>query len=124
MIAVALANFLFLIYPFAHVEKYPPLTFALQLNREWPPGTVVYYALNNSDASLVRYFTPTTQWKQLPAKPEAGAWLETTAIDQIASAPEGRQWLDSHTKKESLKELSDSAYKIRFIQIKSVTDPR
>jgi hypothetical protein len=117
VIAVALANFLFLIYPFAHVEKYPPLTFALQLNREWPPGTVVYYALNNSDASLVRYFTPTTQWKQLKGKPEDGAWLETTAIDQIGSTTEGRQWLKTHTKKESLKELSDSSYKIRFIQL-------
>ena len=34
--AVALANFLFLIYPYSHVQKYPPLAFALEMNREWP----------------------------------------------------------------------------------------
>jgi hypothetical protein len=117
VIAVALANFLFLIYPFSHVEKYPPLTFALQLNREWPRGTVVYYALNNSDGALIRYFTPSTQWKQLKGTPEDGAWLETTAIDQISSTAEGKQWLETHVRKDSLRELSDSAYKIRFIQL-------
>ena len=117
VIAVALANFLFLIYPFSHVEKYPPLTFALQLNREWPGGTVVYYALNNSDAALIRYFTPSTQWKQLKGTPEDGAWLETTAIDQISSTAEGKEWLETHVRKDSLRELSDSAYKIRFIQL-------
>ncbi|HJU92728.1 MAG TPA: hypothetical protein VJ656_07345, partial [Pyrinomonadaceae bacterium] len=33
VVAVALANFLFLIYPFSHVEKYPPLAFAFEMNR-------------------------------------------------------------------------------------------
>jgi hypothetical protein len=33
VIAVALANFLFLIYPFSHVEKYPPLAFALRTEK-------------------------------------------------------------------------------------------
>ncbi|HVG34735.1 MAG TPA: hypothetical protein VM911_16825, partial [Pyrinomonadaceae bacterium] len=34
--ALTLANFLFLIYPYAHAEKFPPLAFALEMNREWP----------------------------------------------------------------------------------------
>ena len=77
--AVSLANFLFLIYPFSHVEKYPPLVFASEMRREWPAGTVVYYAANNSDAALVRYFNPQTDWQLLPAQPPPGAaaWLET-----------------------------------------------
>jgi hypothetical protein len=118
VVAVALANFLFLIYPFSHVEKYPPLAFALEMNREWPPGTVIYYGAANSDQALVRYFNPSTQWKLL--RPESmttlgAAWLETTAIDQISSTAAGADWLRTHTR--SLKELNDGAYKIRFIQV-------
>ncbi len=121
--AVALANFLFLIYPFSHVEKYPPLGFALQMNREWPAGTVIYYGAVNSDEQLVRYFNPGTRWKQLNPKSldlldhERGAWLETTALTQLASTPDGARWLETHTRKETLKELNDGAFKIRFIQI-------
>ncbi len=122
VIAVVLANFLFLIYPYSHVEKYPPLAFALQMNREWPPGTTVYYGAVNSDAGLVRYFTPSTHWKLLPssaASLETGehVWLETTAIDRLTSTPEGARWLEANTQKESQRELNDGAYKIRFIQL-------
>jgi hypothetical protein len=118
VVAVALANFLFLIYPFSHVEKYPPLAFALEMNREWPPGTVIYYGAANSDQALVRYFNPSTQWKLL--RPESmttlgAAWLETTAIDQISSTAAGADWLRTHTR--SVKELDNGAYKIRFIQV-------
>ena len=117
--AVVLANFLFLIYPFSHVQKYPPLAFALQMNREWPPGTVIYYGAVNSDAGLVRYFNPGTRWILLdPKSLELPAWLETTAIDRLASTPEGARWLETHAQKETLKELSDSAYKIRFVQVR------
>lgn len=118
VVAVALANFLFLIYPFSHVEKYPPLAFALQMNREWPAGTVIYYGAHNQDAGLIRYFNPTTQWKQLSESPDTvgdTAWLETTAIDQISSTPAGAQWLKTHTR--SIKELNDGAHRIRFIQL-------
>ncbi|HKG47518.1 MAG TPA: hypothetical protein VKB02_12365 [Pyrinomonadaceae bacterium] len=121
VIAVALANFLFLIYPFSHVEKYPPLSFALQMNREWPAGTVIYYGAQNSDQQLVRYFNPSTQWKQLRPEsitaPGDSAWLETTAIDQISSTAAGAQWLNTRARKDSLKELNDGAYRIRFIQV-------
>ena len=118
--AVALANFLFLIYPFSHREKYPPLAFALQMNREWPAGTVIYYGATNSDQQLVRYFNPSTEWKLL--RPESittlgAAWLETTAIDQISSTPAGAEWLNTHAQKDSLKELNDGAFRIRFIQV-------
>ena len=119
--AVGLANFLFLIYPFSHVEKYPPLAFALQMNREWPVGTVIVYGAESSDVSLLRYFTPGTKWKLLrPSTIEdlgGTAWLETSAIDQLASTAEGARWLETHARKESLKELADSAYRIRFLRV-------
>jgi hypothetical protein len=111
--AVVLANFLFLIYPFSHVEKYPPLVFALEMSRQWKPGTVVYYGAQNSDEDLVRYFNPHTEWRllqtdSLEALP-GDVWLETTAIDRLK--------IDPHAHKESLKELNDGAYKIRFIRV-------
>lgn len=119
VVTAGLANFLFLIYPYSHVEKYPPLAFALELNREWPPGTVIYYGTQNSDEALVRYFTPGTKWELLPAElPEsAGAWLETSAIDRLSSTPEGARWLESHTRPGSLRELNTGAYKMQFVQI-------
>jgi len=117
--AVSIANFLFLIYPFSHGEKYPPLEFALQMNREWPAGTVVYYAATNSDASLIRYFNPQTNWQLLPAQlpPGATAWLETTALDRLSTAPQGAQWLRDHTRPNSSRELDTGAHRIRFVQV-------
>jgi hypothetical protein len=129
--AVALANFLFLIYPFSHVEKYPPLAFALQLNREWPVGTVIYYGAEGSDVSMVRYFTPATQWRRVHSKlmdnlygemaeiySQGGtAWFETSLIDGYNLNPEGARWLEAHARKEALKELNDGAYRIRFLQV-------
>ena len=60
---VFLLNFVTSIYPFSHEGKYPPLVLALEMNQVWPKGTVVYYALPNSDESLVRYFNPGMVWK-------------------------------------------------------------
>jgi len=125
VVAAGLGNFLFLIYPYSHVEKYPPLAFALELNREWPRGTVVYYGSQNSDEALVRYFTKGTEWKLLSAQlpgdtgawPETSAWLETSAIDRLSATPEGARWLQTHTRPGSLRELNNGAYRIRFVQI-------
>jgi len=119
VIALGLANFLFLIYPFSHVEKYPPLEFALRMNREWPRGTVIYYGAQNSDEALVRYFNPGTEWKLLPAQfpSEANAWLETTAIDRLSATPDGSHWLQTHTRPHTLRELNNGAYRIRFVQL-------
>jgi hypothetical protein len=115
--AVSLANFLFLIYPFSHVEKFTPLAFALERSREWPAGTVVYYGATNSDASLVRYFNPQTEWRVLIEQPVSGSWLDTTAIDRLSATPLGAQWLREHTRPDSLRELNTGAYRIRFVQI-------
>jgi hypothetical protein len=119
VIAVGLANFLFLIYPFSHVEKYPPLEFALQMNREWSRGTFIYYAAPNSDQALVRYFNPGTHWQLLPDElPQVcESWLETTAIDRLAATAEGSRWLQTHTRSGSLRELNNGAYRIRFVQV-------
>jgi hypothetical protein len=129
--AVSLANFLFLIFPYSHEEKYPPLAFAREMSKAWPAGTVVYYAMDNSDNSLVRYFNPATNWKSLDSlKPPAwekelhdiyskgaAAWLDYSAIDRLSSTPDGAAWLSRHAKQESRRELVNQAFKIRFVQI-------
>ena len=119
--AVGLGNFLFLIYPLSRVEKYPPLALALQMNRDWPPGTVVYYGTQNSDDRLVRYFTSASTWQQLPdqfpSELRESAWLETTAIDRVSSNAEGAQWLKAHGQPATLHELDNGAYRIRFIRV-------
>jgi hypothetical protein len=128
---MGISNFLFLIFPYSHKQKFPPVAFALEMNKTWPPGTVIYYALENSDESLFRYFNPATVWKKLnAAAPEVlenelhdiyrkgtTAWFEVTAIDRFSATPEGAEWLTKHSRTESLRELKDPAYKIRFIQI-------
>jgi len=131
VIAAALANFLFLIYPSSHMEKYPPLAFAQQMNREWPAGTVVFYMDESSDVSLVRYFTPRTRWMRMHLKfmddpnaemrnisAEGGTvWFETSAIDAFHLNPDGVEWFEKHVRKETLRELNDGAYRIRFVQV-------
>lgn len=128
---LSLANFLFVIFPYSHVEKYPPLALALEMSRVWPRGTVVYYSLTNADASLFRYFNPPTRWRQLdPVRLNelenelrdiyaAGgtAWLEVTTIEQLTGTPEGADWLASHAVEQSRRELVDRAYKIKFVQV-------
>jgi hypothetical protein len=128
---MSLSNFLFLIFPYAHTEKYAPLVLALEMNREWPPGTVVYYAATNSDNSLFRYFNPPTSWRQLssdkPADLEgelksvynAGgtAWLDDSAQASFSATAAGAAWLALHARAESRRELVDRAYRIRFVQV-------
>lgn len=128
---VAVANFLFLIFPYTHVQKNPPLLVALGMNKIWPPGTVVYYGESNTDNRLFKYFYPTVEWRQLtPAewnKFEGDLqrtyaqghteWLEVTAIERIIAAPGGAAWLDVHTRRQPRYELQDPAYKIRYVQV-------
>jgi hypothetical protein len=117
VVAVALSNFLFLIYPSSHVEKYPPLAFALEMSREWPAGTVIYYGSQNSDIALIRYFNPSARWKLLDRQPGdipdreiaeiynrgGTVWLETTSSD--------------HTRAGPIRELDDGTHKIRFVRV-------
>jgi hypothetical protein len=130
-LVIGLANFLFSIYPYSHVEKVPPTKFALEMSHEWAPGTVVYYTFENSDMSLVRYFTPSTTWTLLqnpvPKTLDdqlsdiygkgSSAWLETTAIDRVASTPQGAEWLAAHAKKGSRREVKEKGFRIEFVQV-------
>ena len=126
-----LTNFLFVIFPYTHVEKYPPLAFALEMNQAWPRNTIIYYGSANSDNNLARYFSQGTSWKELQfehaeqleqelrrAKAEGiNVWLETSAIDQIAANPTGSEWLKQHVKPESQRALITKAHNIRFVQV-------
>jgi hypothetical protein len=128
---VTVTNFLMVIFPYTHVEKYPPLAFALEMNQAWPRNTIIYYGSANSDNNLVKYFNQGTNWKKLEfeqrepleqelrrAKAEGiNVWLETSAIDQLAASPSGSEWLKQHVKPESQRALITKAHNIRFVQV-------
>ncbi|HEV2883787.1 MAG TPA: hypothetical protein VGW36_02955 [Pyrinomonadaceae bacterium] len=132
VVALSLSNFITLIFPYSHVQKYPPLVFALERKHDWPRGTVVYYGRANSDKSLVEYFNPGTIWKELDTdKLDAfetdvreisarghAVWLETTAIDELSFNPTMTDWLNSHSLKTSTRSLVTNAHNIRFVQVK------
>jgi hypothetical protein len=85
----------------------------------------------SSDVSLVRYFTPQTRWMRMHLKfmddptaemrkvyDEGGTvWFETSAIDAHQLNPDVVQWFEKHARKETLRELNDGAYRIRFVQV-------
>jgi hypothetical protein len=124
---VFFANLTFSQYPYTQVRANPPLELALNLNRVWTTGTVVYFALPNTDGSLVRYFNPSTVWVQVsPAgftrqleqlPPPRGAWLETTLVDQLEATTDGKAWLATHTVRCADCELMNSKFRIRFYQL-------
>lgn len=128
---VAIANFLFFIEPYSRVRAETPLALATQLNRVWNAQTVVYYALPNSDATLIRYFNRSTEWRQTSdfdlekltiqtqsdLQRGANVWLETTAIEKIKQTLGGDAWLTEHADAETEFKLRDPAYKVNFVRI-------
>jgi hypothetical protein len=126
---MALANFLFFIFPYSHTEKYPPLSAALEMSRVWQPGTIVFYASENSDNSLFQYFNRATDWKPLPETNQLEvelrktydsgkeAWLEATDIYELKNTPAGAEWITRYAQADTLHERRDRGYKIRFIKI-------
>ena len=128
-LAVFLTNLTFSQYPYTQVRANPPLDLALNLNRVWPTGTIVYFAAPNADGSLVRYFNPGSVWvqvapaeitrqlEQLPATTR-GVWLETTLVDQLEMTSAGRAWLASRAVRRTDCELLNSKFRIRFYQLK------
>jgi hypothetical protein len=126
---VLVANLAFSAYPYAQARANPPLALALSMNRVWPRATVIYFAAWNSDNSLVRYFNPSTVWRQTnPATIEnelrelqmsgASAWMDTTLIDFYQSTPEGKRWLEAHTIRRPEHELVNNKFRLQFYQIK------
>ena len=129
VVLMTLANFLFFIFPYSHAEKYPPLSAALEMNQVWEPGTIVFYASDNSDNNIFEYFNRATDWRPLPdiAELEAElrkasdigkeAWMEATAIDHLKKSPAGAEWFGRHAQPNTLHERHDRGYNIRFIKI-------
>ncbi|MDQ6652473.1 MAG: hypothetical protein M3Y84_06990, partial [Acidobacteriota bacterium] len=129
--AMAISNFVFFILPLSHAEKFPPLSFALEMSRTWTPKAVIYYAGSNADNQLVRYFSPHTSWKVLKSdhgdsferelvevyQADGTVWLETSAISQIESSMNGKAWLAAHSTPRHFKELNDGSYRMRFVQV-------
>lgn len=125
---LAIANLTFTAYPYAQVRATPPLALALELNKSWPKGTIVYFAQWNTDNELTRYFNPQTTWREVnrekfeqeikEATGDAPVWMDTTLIDLYHSTPEGKLWLDAHTVRRPEHELVNDKFKLRFYEIK------
>lgn len=128
--AMACSNLAFSQYPYTQTRANPPLEFAVKLNQIWKPGTIVYFALPNSDESLVRYFNPATVWVQttpgdliqqfssLPATGQS-VWLETTMIDAFQQTPAGREWLERHAIQRSDSALVGRKFRIQYWQLRA-----
>lgn len=131
VLVVAIVNFLFLIFPYSHVQKNPPLALALEMNEDLPQGTVIYYARFDTDNTLFKYFNSSTTWRQLSTtnlevlegdlqsiyRGGGTAWLETSALDKVTSLADGAAWLESHAGEQPNYELVNDAYRIRYMQI-------
>jgi hypothetical protein len=110
--AVFLWNFAFLIYPRSKPESNEALAFALCERQNWPAGSGIVYHVFHPDLWTIAYFNWQASWIGLssPDIPKLESyrsdferdgrslWLEQTAVDLLASLPEGRQWLTSHVR--------------------------
>ena len=126
---LVLFNFLFFIYPYSHTEKNPPLSLAVEMNRVWQSGTILYFHAENSDNNLVAYFNPTVEWRPMRSFDQVDAelrqlysegktaWLEASAIDQLRSSVEGNQWLTQHGRLETWHERKARGYNVKFMQV-------
>jgi hypothetical protein len=129
--AMAASNFLFFIYPLSHVEKNPAVAMAVGMSEAWPPGTVIFYASQNADNELFRYFNTATVWRKLDSAPAVppeeelsgiyrrggAAWLDVSALDRMHSSPEGSLWLAEHSTGGRRAELLKGGFRIIFVQI-------
>ena len=136
--AMALCNFLFLIFPYSHVRQDTPLSLALSMNGIWTEATEVRYLNKNTDDYLLSYFNPSTKWIALnPADlgrlvgklqkvyADGGeVWLETTALEAIAAQPGGEDWLRAHTTGKEEHKLTAHGNDIKLVQVfPRVQDP-
>jgi hypothetical protein len=136
VVAIAVSNFAFLIYPLSQTGNNKPLVFAIQMGRVWASNVIIYYGTYNPDNQLVRYFNPHTTWRhfhfddlqsferEVAGLEKAGAtvWLDTSAGDSLISgSDDSREWFRSHTKRESSYELADGRHRIRFCRISTQT---
>ena len=129
VMAMALSNFLFFIFPLSQEENYPPLSFAMQLRDSLVPGTVVFYNKSTADNQLVRYFNPTSDWRkfdasrlsdlesQLSAQNGNAVWIDTSGIDQLASSTAGAEWLARHTRTDCTHALINQKFRIELVQL-------
>lgn len=129
---IAVSNFLFYLFPYSHIEKYPLTASAIRMSKAWPHGTTIYYATSNTDNRLFKYLNPHTAWNKLSTpsdlneleneleavyKSGSPAWLDATAIGKIAATPDGSKWLSAHALEQTRYKVNDPAFNIEFIQI-------
>ncbi len=123
-----LGNFVFLVYPESRPESNAPLRFALAQHDKWPPGSAIVYHRFHPDLWTISYFNMQAAWIDLD-RIDLGAlehdleyahsqnkplWMEETAYELVAGAPEGRKWLAEHEQLRELVRFKDEKHEFVF----------
>jgi hypothetical protein len=132
VIIVAVSNFLFFIYPYAHVRTETPLSLAAKMNKIWSSKTVVYFSEINADNRLVQYFNPRSKWIKLTENIEPAqldlemqaiydnggeVWMETSALKKLAQSEESLNWTKQHIAGQPQHKINDPAYNLIFTKL-------
>lgn len=124
-----LSNFLFFILPHSRVRSETPMAMAMKMNEVWSSKSVIFFLTPDSDSNMIRYFNPTTTWKQISKiEPESfdaellqiyanggDAWIEHSVHDAIARDEALSEWL----KKYSITacRINDPIYNVVFEKV-------
>jgi hypothetical protein len=125
-------NFVFYIYPYSRPENNEILAFALEHQKDWPPGSVIAYSQFHSDLWTISYFNPQASWVAMPGatieevnnrRSEANrngkpVWLEATVCTTIAGLPGGREWLEKQIDQSRSLVKEKPGYKLGFYRLR------
>jgi hypothetical protein len=125
-------NFLFDIYPYSKTRTNPILTFALDHQSDWVPGTVIAYSQFHTDLWTISYFNPQASWvairpptieevesmRQGAVRSGNPIWLEATAWRAVAELPAGESWLSEHSDPLHTLALDIRSHKVSFFRLR------
>ena len=124
VVLVGLFNLTFAIIPYSNENANAAVAFALHLRGPLTKSpTVVYYQSIGPDDNLVKYFTPSAEWKAFAGTQELdqelrqgkAVWLDTSAVDTLSVTEPA--WFNGRLAKAEWHELVDSKHHIRFVRL-------
>ena len=125
VVALALVNWIFVVYPYSRAESSPLLQFSRQLGDQWSEATVLYREFA-TDNWYIRYFNPTTVWVHLDSLETleravsdcSAVWLDTTAVRYLTdeAQPEFEEYAE-RVRSGTLSEVVEGELALRFVQL-------
>jgi hypothetical protein len=131
-VALFACNFAFYTYPYSRTENNEILSFALDHQKDWPPGSVIVHSQFHSDLWTISYFNPQATWVAMPVptmdevnsrRSEAERngnpiWLEARVCTAIAGLPGGREWLEKYIDQSRSLVKEKPGYKVGFYRLR------